>query len=67
VELNPNKSISTAPILRTKLTPPVPGGDDFPLERVLASLNAGLQIRVLLVTAPAGFGKTACLAEFTLC
>jgi LuxR family maltose regulon positive regulatory protein len=51
-------------ILRTKLIPPMLSEGYFSRKRVFDCLNAALHHPVLLITAPAGFGKTASLADF---
>lgn len=43
--------------------PPLPGGH-LPRPRLCARLEAGLEGRLLLVSAPAGFGKSALAIEF---
>ena len=56
--------VSTAlPLVRTKLTVPPPRSHILPRQRLLASApEAG--VRLVLVEAPAGFGKTTLLASW---
>ncbi len=55
----------SAPLLTTKLyIPPVrPGLVSRP--RLIERLNAGLHRRLTLISAPAGFGKTTLVSEWT--
>jgi LuxR family maltose regulon positive regulatory protein len=53
-----------APILTTKLHIPSPRRNLVPRPRLLERLDAGLNHRLTLVSAPAGFGKTTLLAEW---
>jgi LuxR family maltose regulon positive regulatory protein len=59
-----------APILATKLYVPQPRPGAVPRARLLERLNAGLRQnggfarKLTLISAPAGFGKTALLAEW---
>lgn len=54
----------TVPILKTKLhIPPVPSAL-VPRPRLMSRLDDGFQGRLVLVSAPAGFGKTSLLAEW---
>ena len=57
---------SIGPILSTKLHIPVPRPDVVARPRLLRRLDAGLWIggRLILVSAPAGFGKTSLLAAW---
>ncbi len=54
----------SAPVLATKLfiPPPRPGGVLRP--RLIERLNEGLQRKLILISAPAGFGKTTLLSEW---
>ena len=54
------------PLLTTKLHPPSTPVKHIDRPHLLAHLNAGLESRhpVLLVSAPAGFGKTTCLSAW---
>ncbi|MCK4978021.1 MAG: hypothetical protein KAS36_13895, partial [Anaerolineales bacterium] len=54
----------TIPILSTKLhIPPLPLAL-VPWARLTARLEAGAQGKLILVSAPAGFGKTSLIAEW---
>jgi LuxR family transcriptional regulator, maltose regulon positive regulatory protein len=51
-------------LIQTKLYRPRSGGDLIPRARLIERLNAGLNGRVTLISAPAGFGKTTLLAQW---
>ena len=51
-------------ILKTKLYRPRIGGDLVPRPRLLERLEAGLDRRLTLISAPAGFGKTTLVSEW---
>ncbi|MFN2196793.1 MAG: LuxR C-terminal-related transcriptional regulator [Anaerolineales bacterium] len=52
------------PIVVTKLHVPPPPRTIVPRARLIAQLEAGLQGQLVLISAPAGFGKTTLLAEW---
>src|SRR4051794_685366 len=52
------------PILATKLYIPLPSPTVVPRPRLLEQLNAGLQRKLTLVSAPAGFGKTTLVSAW---
>jgi LuxR family transcriptional regulator, maltose regulon positive regulatory protein len=52
------------PILVTKLFIPRPRPDVVPRPHLVAQLNGGLQRKLSLVCAPAGFGKTTLVSEW---
>ena len=54
----------TMPILTTKLCIPPVRRNLVPRPRLIEQLNAGLQCKLTLVSAPAGFGKTTLLSEW---
>jgi LuxR family maltose regulon positive regulatory protein len=54
----------TVPIVVTKLHVPPPPRTIVPRARLIAQLEAGLQGQLVLISAPAGFGKTTLLAEW---
>ncbi|MEO7910297.1 MAG: hypothetical protein ABIV47_11670, partial [Roseiflexaceae bacterium] len=54
----------TAPLLTTKLHLPRPRGTLVPRPRLLARLEAGTQLALTLIAAPAGFGKTTLLSAW---
>jgi LuxR family maltose regulon positive regulatory protein len=49
-------------LLRTKLAPPRANPADVPRPALLARLDAGLARKLMLISSPAGFGKTTLLA-----
>jgi LuxR family maltose regulon positive regulatory protein len=53
-----------APLLKTKLYIPPVRPDLVPRPRLVERLNAGLQRKLALISAPAGFGKTTLLSEW---
>jgi LuxR family transcriptional regulator, maltose regulon positive regulatory protein len=50
-------------IIQTKLYVPSRRGATVPRQRLSERLNRGLDARLMLVSAPAGFGKTTLLAS----
>ena len=57
--------LATAPdLLRTKLTPPPVRTDRIDRPRLVQLFSASLERRMLLVCAPAGYGKTTLLGEW---
>jgi LuxR family maltose regulon positive regulatory protein len=52
------------PLLKTKLYIPPPRSELVPRPRLIERLNAGLDRKLTLVSAPAGFGKTTLLSEW---
>ncbi len=58
------ESIEASDLLKTKLTPPPRRGPFIPRESLLARLDEGLTRKLILVAAPAGFGKTTLAAEW---
>ncbi|MDY7076899.1 MAG: LuxR C-terminal-related transcriptional regulator [Chloroflexota bacterium] len=55
----------STPLLKTKLYIPPPRPELVSRPRLLEQLNAGLDRKLTLVSAPAGFGKTTLVAEWT--
>src|SRR5262245_2295724 len=53
------------PILATKLYVPRPGPKLVLRPRLIKRLNEGLDCKLMLISAPAGFGKTTLLSEWT--
>ncbi len=51
-------------LLSTKLFIPRPRSDRVSRPRLIERLNAGLDRKITLITAPAGFGKTTLLSEW---
>ena len=54
------------PILATKLYIPPPRSKIVPRPHVIERLNEGLNLKLTLLSAPAGFGKTTLLSEWSL-
>ncbi|MBC8450567.1 MAG: hypothetical protein H8D78_22765 [Chloroflexi bacterium] len=54
-----------SPLLSTKLYVPPVRPELVPRPRLIERLNAGLHRKLTLVSAPAGFGKTTLLSEWT--
>ncbi|MEZ4678277.1 MAG: LuxR C-terminal-related transcriptional regulator [Caldilineaceae bacterium] len=54
----------STPLLATKLYRPPARPNVVPRPRLMERLNAGLQRKLTLVAAPAGFGKTTLLSEW---
>jgi LuxR family maltose regulon positive regulatory protein len=54
----------TTPILATKLYVPLPRPNVVPRHRLIERLNEGLQRKLTLISAPAGFGKTTLAGEW---
>jgi LuxR family maltose regulon positive regulatory protein len=55
-----------APLLKTKLHIPPARPELVPRARLIGRLNAGLERKLTVVSAPAGFGKTTLLSEWAL-
>ena len=51
-------------LLSTKLTPPRPRPSLIERDILLARLDAGMEHKVILLSAPAGFGKTTLVSEW---
>jgi LuxR family transcriptional regulator, maltose regulon positive regulatory protein len=54
----------TASLLATKYYRPAPAPDLVPRPHLTQRLNAGIHSRLILLSAPAGFGKTSLLASW---
>jgi LuxR family transcriptional regulator, maltose regulon positive regulatory protein len=52
------------PILATKLFVPSLGSKIVPRSRLIERLNEGLELKLTLISAPAGYGKTTLAAEW---
>ncbi|HEU4322716.1 MAG TPA: LuxR C-terminal-related transcriptional regulator [Roseiflexaceae bacterium] len=53
------------PVIAAKLFIPPPRPNGVPRSRLIARLNEGLQRRLTLISAPAGFGKTSLASAWT--
>ena len=54
----------STPILGTKLNAPPLRPNAVPRPSLIERLDEGLQSRLILVSAPAGFGKTTLVSEW---
>ena len=54
----------TIPVLTTKLYIPPIRSSLVPRPRLIDRLNAGLNHKLVLISAPAGFGKTTLVSEW---
>ena len=54
----------TIPIIATKLHVPQPPKSLVSRPRLITRLEAGAQGKLILVSAPAGFGKTSLISEW---
>src|SRR5215207_2453101 len=54
----------STPILTTKLFIPPPRPKAVSRPRLMAQLNEGLYSKLILISAPAGFGKTTVVSEW---
>jgi LuxR family maltose regulon positive regulatory protein len=54
----------STPILATKLYVPPPRPEAVPRPHLIERLNEGLHRKLILVCAPAGFGKSTLLSEW---
>src|SRR6476619_3181002 len=52
------------PILATKLYIPLPRPGVVPRARLIERLNQGLHRKLTIISAPAGFGKTALVSDW---
>ncbi|KAA0254307.1 MAG: LuxR family transcriptional regulator, partial [Chloroflexi bacterium] len=52
------------PILPTKLYPPLPTEGCVPRQRLTARIQTGLNGRLIIISAPPGFGKTTLLSAW---
>jgi LuxR family maltose regulon positive regulatory protein len=58
------KPAAATPLLRTKLFMPQVQSELVPRPRLIAHLNAEIQSKLILISAPAGFGKTTLLSTW---
>ncbi|MCC6793428.1 MAG: AAA family ATPase, partial [Thermomicrobiales bacterium] len=61
---SPDAMVATIPLIATKLTVPRRRPDLISRRRLIERLNLGIERKLTLVSAPAGFGKTTVLAEW---
>src|SRR6187200_351065 len=57
-------AVAPSPLVETKLFLPQPRGDAVARPRLTELLDRGRTARLILVSAPAGFGKTTLLARW---
>ncbi|MCP4541070.1 MAG: AAA family ATPase [Chloroflexi bacterium] len=57
-------STSSSLVLTSRLTPPTPPPEALPRSRLFSLLDRGLAIRLTLLSAPPGYGKTTLLAQW---
>ena len=60
----PSPDLQSVPLLRTKLYIPPPRHEQVLRPRLLERLDAGLEKKLTLLSAPAGFGKTTLVSEW---
>ncbi|MDY6875742.1 MAG: BTAD domain-containing putative transcriptional regulator [Chloroflexota bacterium] len=51
-------------VLTSRLTPPSPAPESLPRPRLFSLLDRGLTVRLTLLSAPPGYGKTTLLAQW---
>jgi LuxR family maltose regulon positive regulatory protein len=61
-ETSPTTSSSL--VLTSRLTPPTPSSESLPRSRLFSLLDRGLTVRLTLLSAPPGYGKTTLLAQW---
>ena len=61
---SPRETLATSPLLETKLYLPKWRSGLVPRARLIERLDRGIERKLTLVSAPAGFGKTTLLAEW---
>ena len=59
-----NQIKHAGPLLLTKLYIPPPRPELVPRPRLIERLNAGLDRKLSIISAPAGYGKTTLLSEW---
>jgi DNA-binding SARP family transcriptional activator len=57
-------STSSSLVLTSRLTPPSPAPESLPRPRLFALLDRGLTVRLTLLSAPPGYGKTTLMAQW---
>ena len=61
-EVSPTSASSL--VLTSRLTPPSPASESLPRPRLFSLLDRGLTVRLTLLSAPPGYGKTTLLAQW---
>lgn len=56
--------VSSSLVLTSRITPPSPAPESLPRPRLFALLDQGLSVRLTLLSAPPGYGKTTLLAQW---
>jgi LuxR family transcriptional regulator, maltose regulon positive regulatory protein len=56
--------VSAPAVIETKLRVPSPRPEQVPRPRLLEMLEEGLDCRITLLSAPAGYGKTILLSQW---
>jgi ATP/maltotriose-dependent transcriptional regulator MalT len=64
MDTQPPVGAQEVPLLRTKLYIPPLRHEQVPRPRLIERLNAGLDRKLTLISAPAGFGKTTLVSEW---
>ncbi len=62
-EASPTSTFSSL-VLTSRLTPPSPPPESLPRPRLFSLLDRGLTVRLTLLSAPPGYGKTTLLAQW---
>jgi LuxR family maltose regulon positive regulatory protein len=57
-------TVSSSLVLTSRLTPPAPAPESLPRPRLFSLLDRGLAVRLTLLSAPPGYGKTTLLAQW---
>ena len=55
---------SSSLVLTSRLTPPAPAPESLPRPRLFSLLDRGLAVRLTLLSAPPGYGKTTLVAQW---
>ncbi len=63
--MSPQITVVPSWLLKAKVSPPDPGAGSVPRHALLQRLGAAFERRFALLQAPAGFGKTTVLADFS--
>ncbi len=60
----PSPASTSSLVLTSRLTPPSPASESLPRPRLFSLLDRGLTVRLTLLSAPPGYGKTTLLAQW---